>query len=316
MSTETTRHDPHRAGYIALTGLPNVGKSTLLNRCLGQKVSITSRRPQTTRNSIRGIYNSPGVQAILIDTPGIHRAWSRLNRSMVQAAMSTLQEVDAICWLVDSPGAAARISRGKPVIHAGHRAMVGHLQAARAPIVLALNKIDSMDRQQLLPIIEAFKNVVELASIVPISALKGDGVSTLLDQLVAFLPRNPPFFPADQLVDHSERFVVAEIIREKIFRLTGKEIPYATAVEVERFEEEERTSRQPLVRIWARIVVERKSQKAIVIGKKGSMLKNIGTLARADIEKLLGVQVYLQLFVALEKDWSRNPRLLRELGYE
>ena len=306
--------EAHRAGYVGLIGRPNVGKSTLLNRVLGQKVSITSPKPQTTRNRVVGIWNGAGVQALLVDTPGIHNALDPLNQAMVTAALTTLEQVEVVCWIVDAAEAAARVRHGEPAIGTADENLATRIEATGSPVVLAFNKIDRIEPLQLLPLIDAWRQRLELAACVPISAMDGDGVPALLDEISTLLPEHPPFYPADQLTEQTERFLVAEMIRERIFHLTEREIPYATAVEIEVFDESERDGPKPLVRIAARILVERPSQKAIVIGRRGSMIRQIGTDARKDIEDLLDTHVFLELFVAVEPGWSEKTRALRELG--
>ncbi len=306
----------HRAGYVGLIGRPNVGKSTLLNRVLEQKVAATASKPQTTRNRVAGIYNAPGLQAVLVDTPGIHRPRCKLNESMVRAAVSALADSDVVVWLLDGPQLLPQAQQDRPILVRGDAYVADQVQAAGAPVVVAINKVDVLERRWLLPIMAACHERFPAAAVVPISALKGDGLPELLAEIGQRLPLHPPFFPSDQLLEQSERFVVAEIVREKIVRFTNREIPYTTAVEVERFDERARGGERPFVHIHARIIVERDSQKGILIGRRGSMLKRIGSQARQDIQRLLGAGVRLDLFVAVESDWTRNPRLLRELGYE
>ena len=312
----------YRAGYVGLIGRPNSGKSTLLNQILQEKIAITSARPQTTRNRVLGIHTTDDSQLVLVDTPGIHRAWNPLNASMVRAAIDTLQDVDVICWLVDAAHAAHRRGKGAMAPRSDEKEILARIQEVAGPpgqgvpVILAFNKIDTLSPPQLLPLIDAWRGMLDFEAVVPISALKGDGVSTLLQQIGRLLPEQPPLFPADQIADQSERFIVAEIIREKVFQLTTREIPYSTAVEIELFDEQKRDTEDPRVHICARIVLERKSQKGIVIGHKGEMIKRIGTRARHDIQRLLGARVHLELFVAVEKEWTRNPRLRREFGYE
>jgi GTP-binding protein Era len=293
-----------------------VGKSTFLNRVLGQKLSITSPKPQTTRNSVVGIHNAEGVQAIFVDTPGHHEAWSGLNKSMVKIAETTTSEVDVVLLLVDLVPAVAQVKQEKQALSAGEEALVALISKGGKPVVLGLNKIDAVDREWALPVIQAWTDAGAFKSVVPFSALDGEGVDRLLEEVLAHLPEHPAYFPADQLSESSERFVVSELIREQLYRLLEKELPYATAVQIEAFDEERRTSGKPVVVIHARILVERGSQKGIVIGKGGQMLKRIGSSARRDIEKLLGCKVHLKLFVKVSKDWSENPRILRELGLE
>ena len=306
----------HRAGYVGLIGRPNVGKSTLLNRVLGLKVAATADKPQTTRNRIAGIYNAPGLQAVVVDTPGIHKPRSRLNKAMVRAAMDVMQEVDLLVWLLDAAELVDNARQQRTILTGGDAWIADQIEQVGKPTIVALNKVDTVEHTWLLPVLGACGGRLPGAGIVPISALKGAGVEALLKEVGEALPVHPPLFPTDQLLEQNERFVVSEVIREKVVRLTTKELPYVTAVEIEQFDEEEREGDTPFVQIHARIIVERKSQKGIIIGRGGAMIKRIGTQARHDIQRLLGARVHLQLFVAVEPDWTRNPRLLHELGYE
>ncbi len=294
---------PFRSGFVSIIGRPNVGKSTLLNRILGEKVVITSDKPQTTRNRIKGIHNLPGAQIVFIDTPGIHRAKSLLNRYMVEEALASVKEVDLILFLVeaDSP----TVARDKDVLEI--------LGGVEIPVILVINKIDLVAKERLLEKMADFARLFPFREIVPVSAMTGDGVERLVQCAHGHLPEGPLYFPDDILSDVPERFIVAEIIREKIFLLTRDEVPYSTAVVVESFKE--KTDRA-LIAITAVINVERDSQKGIIIGKKGEMLKRIGTAARKEIEALLDARVFLELFVKVRRDWSENPRLLKEMGYE
>lgn len=320
-----------KAGSIALVGAPNAGKSTLLNQVLGQKVAAVSPKPQTTRNRVAGILTRPGFQAVLIDTPGIHdpeKSRSPMNRALVTIAEATLDEVDAVCWVVDAARAATRAAvvgeqgdegEAKPIVTGILTEIAGRLSELGVPVIVALNKIDRVEKRWLLPVIQAFHTALPEASILPISAAEGQGIEPLLAALTEALPEGEASYPDDQLLIDSERFVVAELIREQIFRLTEEEIPYATAVEIEKFDESQREEpgpgkRRPEVEIFARIVVERSSQKGILIGRRGEMLKQIGTRSRAEIEALLGCHVYLHLHVAVERDWSHDPRFLKRMG--
>ncbi|RNC70086.1 MAG: GTPase Era [Desulfuromonadales bacterium] len=294
---------PFRSGFVSIIGRPNVGKSTLLNRVLGEKIVITSDKPQTTRNRIQGIHNLPGAQIVFIDTPGIHRATSRLNRYMVDVAVSSLREVDLILLLVEAQRAPGE----------QEREIIGLLAGATVPVFLVMNKIDLVEKSALLERIATYQKLYPFREIVPVSAETGDGVEMLVELVRGFLPEGPVYFPDDILTDLPERFIVAEIIREKVFRLTRDEVPYATAVEVDSFKEREDGG---LVSIAATITVERDSQKGIVIGKKGAMLKRIGMNARTEIERLLDTKVFLELFVRVRKDWSEDAHMLKELGYE
>ncbi|MBI5453245.1 MAG: GTPase Era [Deltaproteobacteria bacterium] len=290
-----------RSGFVSIIGRPNAGKSTLLNSILGEKVSIVSPKPQTTRNVIRGIKNIEDCQIVFLDTPGIHKGRGLLNEFMVKAALQSLRDVDAVIYLVE----AGRIS-------GDDRFIIEGLKKLDCPVILGINKIDTIDKREALPLIDTFSKLFTFKDIVPISALKGDGVDILLKIVSGLLPEGPKYFPDDILTDQPERFVVAEIVREKVFRFTHEEVPYSTAVAVERFEEKKGGS---LVSISATITVERDSQKAIVIGKKGVMLKKIGTAAREDIEKLLGARVFLELFVRVQEEWTKKPGALKEFGY-
>lgn len=308
---------PFKSGSIALIGAPNAGKSTLLNELLGQKVAAVSPKPQTTRSRVAGLLTNARMQAVLVDTPGIHdpeKVGSPLNRVLVQIAEATLGEVDMICWVVDALRATTRVANDQPVITGIIDEIAEKLEACGAPVVIALNKIDRVEKPLLLPVTAALHERLPEAEIIPISALKGDGVDLLLAAFAAGLPEGEAQYPADQLLLDTERSVVAELIREQIFRLTEAEIPYSTAVEIEKFDESQRDEARPEVEIYARIMVERDSQKGILIGKRGEMLKQIGTRSRREIEALLGCHVFLHLHVAVEKDWSRDPRHLRRLG--
>ena len=290
-----------KSGIVALVGPPNVGKSTLLNRLLGQKISIVSPKPQTTRNRILGIVNGPDHQVVLLDTPGIHEARSPLNQEMVKIALDTLAEVDGILFMTDVTLPPPSPSRNPAEVLAGRS----------QPVLLVLNKIDLVAKEKLLPILAAYQALMPFRAIIPISAKSGDGADLLLREVIDLLPEGPRLYPEDIPTDASERFITAEIIREKIFLQTRQEVPYSTAVVIDRFHDDGR-----LATIDATIIVEHPSQKGIVIGKKGMMLKAIGSAARIDIEQLLDRKVLLKLFVKVEKEWTRNPRLLRELGFQ
>lgn len=293
---------PFRSGFVALIGRPNVGKSTLLNSVLGEKIVITSDKPQTTRNRIQGIHNLPDAQLIFIDTPGIHRATSRLNKSMVDQALAAITEVDLILLLVEAhrpPGER-------------ERELVGLLGGVRVPVMLVLNKIDLVDKAVLLERIAAYRELYPFREIVPVSAERGEGVERLVALVRDGLPEGPVYFPDDIITDVPERFIAAEIIREKVFRLTRDEIPFSTAVEVDSFKERQDGS---LVSIAATITVERDSQKGIVIGRRGAMLKRIGMDARQELERFLNSKVFLELFVRVRKDWSEDPKQLKDFGY-
>lgn len=307
----------HKSGTIALIGAPNAGKSTLLNELLGSKVAAVSPKPQTTRNRVAGVLTNAAMQAVLIDTPGIHdpdRVGSPLNRVLVRIAEATLDEVDEVCWVIDAQRAGHRVEEEKPVVVGVIEDIAARLAALDKPVVIALNKVDRVEKPLLLPVIQALHDRLPAAEIVPVSALRGEGVDVLVRALARPLPEGEAQYPDDQLLLDSERSVVSELIREQIFRLTEEEIPYATAVEIEKFDESQREQERPEVEIYARIMVERDSQKGIVIGRGGAMLKAIGSRSRREIEALLGCHVFLHLHVAVEKDWTRNPRHLRRLG--
>ena len=295
------QEDTIKSGVVAIVGPPNAGKSTLLNGLLGQKISIVTPKPQTTRNRIIGILNDPFYQVVMLDTPGLHKAGKPLNLEMVKIAVSSLSEVDAILFLVD-------VSQPLPE---KQKKAVEYLEGIASPAILVLNKIDLRKKDQILPMIEQYSNIYPFAAIVPISALKNSGTDILLQELVRLLPTGPRLYPEDIPTDATERFIVAEIIREKIFLLTGQEIPYSTAVLIDSFKEDEEKG---LVTIHATIVVEKSSQKAIIIGKKGLKLQQIGKNSRQDIEKLLAQRVLLKLWVKVHKNWTRDMRFIRDLG--
>ncbi len=292
-----------RSGFVSIIGRPNAGKSTLLNSILGEKIVITSDKPQTTRNRIKGIHNIPGAQMVFIDTPGIHRAKSMLNKYMVEEALASIKEVDVILLLVEADAPAG----------SGDALILDLLAGVATPVLLVINKIDLVPKEALLASIERYAQLYPFREIVPVSALSGDGVERVVESVRSYLPEGPVYFPDDILTDLPERFIVAEIIREKVFRLTRDEVPYSVAVEVETFKERPDGG---LISIAAVINVERDSQKGIVIGRKGDMLKKIGMQARREIEQLLDSKVFLELFVRVRKDWSENPRMMKELGYE
>jgi GTP-binding protein Era len=305
-----------RCGTVALFGTPNAGKSTLLNKLLGSKVAITSSKPQTTRNRIVGIFNEPDLQVVVVDTPGYHQAWTELNKAMISHTLATLQDTDLVVWLVDATVYARRVEAGEPVLDADDQPLMDRLERVGKPVVLVVNKVDVVPRPLLLPVMQYFSEARTFAAIVPLSALTGDNLTALTQVFRDHLPEHPPLYPPDTWTQVSERFLAAESIREKIFHLTEQEIPYATFVDIEKFDESEREGPKPIIKIFARIVVERPSQKGIVIGKGGDMLKRIGAAARKDLEELLGCKVYLELFVAVEKDWTKSRSGLRRVGFE
>jgi GTP-binding protein Era len=306
-----------RAGTIALVGRPNAGKSTLLNEILGEKVSIISSKPQTTRNRVVGILTQPPVQIVLVDTPGIHKTRTRMNQAMVRLAVEALADVDGVCWVIDGIKAVDALESGRIVINRGREHIAKLIEGAGdVPVVIAINKVDRVNKRKLLPVMAALGKRLPAAEVVPISALRGQGIDTLVGLWAQQVPEGPAMFPEDQIMDGSERFVVGELIREKVFRLTEQEVPYSCAVHVEQFDESHREEEISRVVIYATIIVERSSQKGILIGKGGSMLKHIGTKARMDIQRLLGCRVHLDLHVKVQDKWTTNPRQLRELGLE
>lgn len=304
-----------KCGVVALVGRPNAGKSTLLNQILGSKLAITSSKPQTTRNRIAGIYNDEQTQIVLVDTPGVHKPWTELNKQMIAATKAAIGDADVVCWIGDMTTLARRAEAKDPILDEDDEAVASALERSGRPVLFAANKMDVVPAPLVLPVIDAFSRRLTLGAAVPISALTGDGVPALIGEVRSRLPDHPPLYPQDRWTDVSERFLVAEIVREKIFHLTEHEVPYATAVDVVKFDESTRESDQ-LVRIFADVIVERPSQKGILIGKGGEMLKRIGTLARKEIQELLGCRVYLELFVKVERNWTRTKTGLRRAGYE
>jgi GTP-binding protein Era len=290
-----------RAGFVTIVGRPNVGKSTLLNRLVGQKVAIVTEKPQTTRNRILAVANSPSAQMVFFDTPGIHKPKHEMNRRMVELAVRSLKNVDLALLVVDVTQAFG----------GGDEFVLERVREAKVPVVLALNKIDRIRKPEILAIIDDYRRRHEFTEIVPISALSGDNVDALVSALERHLPEGEPLYPPDTLTDLPERFFVAEMVREKILEATREEIPYSTAVVIDSWEESEK-----LTRIEASVLVERDSQKGILVGKGGSMLKRIGTAARRDIEVFLGARVFLGLHVRVRPEWRENERLLSELGIE
>lgn len=301
-----------RAGFVAIVGRPNVGKSTLLNRVLGEHVAIVSPRPQTTRTRILGVHNGPGRQLAFFDTPGLHRAEGPLNKRMVEVALGTMAEVDAVLMLIE----AGTGEKGEVVVGEATRWIVEQVKQSGKPAVLGINKIDRAPRSTLLPVIAAYKDLAPWLEVVPFSALTGENVDHLLDTLAKHLPEHDaPLFAPDVLTDQAERAIAAEYVREQVMRLLRQEVPYSVAVSVDEFDESEReVGPRGLVRIAATIHVERPSQKAIVIGKGGAMLKQIGTGARERLERLLGAKVYLELHVRVEERWSERADTWAKLG--
>jgi GTP-binding protein Era len=291
-----------KSGFIAIAGPPNAGKSTLLNRLLGEKISISSKKPQTTRNRILGVLHRPAAQLIFYDTPGVFEAKDKLNIRIVDEALSAVGDADLVLVVVDAAYADPN----------AERFLIKRIQRQTRPVILALNKIDRVEKSALLELIDKWSDLHAFEAIVPICAKDGTQVEELIQAMEGVLPQGPPYFPEDTLTDAPERFIVAELIREQVFRLTGEEIPYATAVTVESFKEEKNGR---LIKIDANIHLERDSQKGIIIGKNGSKLKQIGTRSREQIQRLLGAKVYLKLFVKIQKNWRKDTRAIRRFGY-
>jgi GTP-binding protein Era len=295
-----------RSGFVSIIGRPNAGKSTLLNALVGEKVAIVTPKPQTTRTRIQGMLNlkpqrgRPAAQIVFVDTPGVHRPDSRLNRKMLQEIHEALESRDLILLIVD---AWEKFGEGDEHV-------LSLVKRSGGPVFLLLNKIDKLPKDRLLPLIEHYRLLHEFAEIIPISALKKDGLSVLLEKIVAMLPEGPRYFPEDQFTDQPERFIASEIIREKVLTRTAKELPYSTAVVIERFEESEK-----LIKIAATIYCERDGQKGILIGKGGQKLKEIGTAARLDLERLLGRKVFLELFVKVKPGWRESSSFVDELDW-
>jgi GTP-binding protein Era len=290
-----------KSGFIGILGRPNVGKSTFFNTVLGDKISIVTNKPQTTRNRISGIKNFPDAQLIFLDTPGIHEPKNPLNRAIVKAARETIGNVDILLMLVEA---------NSDVRH-HDLLIIESLRSVKVPVFLVINKIDLVEKKYLLPLIDKFSKLYNYKEIFPICALNGEGVSDLINTLKDNLPEGPRLFPEDILTDATERFIASEFIREQITLFTKQEIPYSSVVVIDSFKEDEDKN---LIKISATINVEKESQKAIMIGKKGIMLKNIGTQARKQMENLLGARVFLELFVRVRKDWTNSERMLTEFG--
>lgn len=301
--SESSQDQTYRSGYVALIGRPNAGKSTLLNRLVGEKIAAVSNKPQTTRHKIQGIITRPDGQIVLVDTPGVHKPGYLLNRRMMSAVHDALAGVDLVCLIRD-----ASVSTGN-----GDRFVLDLVKQALKPALLLLNKTDKLaDKSKLLPLIEWYSGEYDWRAVVPVSAIKGDMIEVLLAEVIKNLPEGEPIFGEDELTDQPLRLMVAEIVREKILQATGDEIPYVTAVVTEKFDE----ARADLTVIHCAIFVERASQKKIIIGKGAAQLKEIGTRARRDIEKLLGTRCHLELFVKVEAEWRNRENLLDSLGIE
>ena len=289
-----------RSGYVSIIGRPNVGKSTLLNSILGEKIAIVTPKPQTTRNKIVGIKTLPGAQIIFLDTPGIHKPRHKLGETMVRTALEALREVDIILFMVEPREPEEE-----------DKSIIELLHGIQSPVFLLINKVDTIKKPAILPLIAHFQELYPFKEIIPISAFMKDDIELILDKICDYLPHGPKYYPDDLITDQLERFMVSEIIREKVMEMTEEEVPHSVAVEVDEWNER----REGLISIRGNIYVEREGQKGIIIGKKGSMLKLIGTAARIDIEKLLNAKVFLELWVKVKKDWRRDERILKELGY-
>ncbi|MFD0672062.1 GTPase Era [Cohnella sp. GCM10027633] len=290
-----------KSGFVAIVGRPNVGKSTLMNQVIGQKIAIMSDKPQTTRNKIHGVYTTDDVQIVFLDTPGIHKPNSKLGNYMMKAAESALSEVDAVLFLTDVT----------EELGGGDRYIIERLKSVKTPVFLVLNKIDKIAPDAMLPVIDKWRKLHDWSEIVPVSALQGNNVNALLEQVSKYLVEGPMYYPADQVTDHPEQFVCAELIREKILQMTREEIPHSIAVEIESMSKAD----NGLVNIGAVIYVERDSQKGIIIGKSGALLKEIGKQARTDMERLLGSKIFLELWVKVNKDWRNRESVLKSLGF-
>lgn len=292
-----------KSGFISIIGRPNVGKSTFLNRVIGQKIAIMSDKPQTTRNKVQGVLTMDDSQLIFIDTPGIHKPKHKLGEFMLKTSKNTLREVDVIMFMVNA----------EQKLGPGDQFIMDLLEGNDTPVFLIINKIDRVHPDELLTIIDRYKEKYDFAEIVPISALEGHNVDNLLTTLKKYMPEGPQYYPADQVTDHPERFIISELIREKVLHLTREEIPHSVAVVIDKIKRDEDNPEK--IRVQATIMVERDSQKGIVIGKQGAMLKQVGTRARKDIEMLLGSKVYLELWVKVQKDWRNKSTHLRDFGF-
>ncbi|MFJ7646364.1 GTPase Era [Lysinibacillus sp. NPDC097279] len=293
----------YKSGFISIIGRPNVGKSTFLNRVIGQKIAIMSDKPQTTRNKVQGVLTTDDSQMIFIDTPGIHKPKHKLGDFMLKVSRNTLREVDVIMFMVN---AEQKLGKGDEFI-------LEMLEGNPTPVFLVINKIDQIHPDELMGIIDSYKERYDFAEIVPISALQGNNVENLLSTLTKYLPEGPQYYPADQVTDHPERFIISELIREKVLHLTREEIPHSIAVVIDKIRRDEENEEK--IRVAATIIVERDSQKGIVIGKRGALLKEVGIRARKDIEMLLGSKVYLELWVKVQKDWRNKSTHLRDFGF-
>ncbi|MBM7716297.1 GTPase Era [Siminovitchia sp. FSL H7-0308] len=302
MNNMMNENTTFKSGFVSIIGRPNVGKSTFLNKVIGQKIAIMSDKPQTTRNKVQGVLTTDHTQVIFIDTPGIHKPKHKLGDFMIKVAMNTFNEVDLILFMINAEEGYGR----------GDEYIIEQLKNVRTPIFLVINKIDQIHPDQLLTIIEQYKDMLPFQEIIPISALEGNNVEKLLQLINDYLPEGPQYYPADQVTDHPERFIVSELIREKVLHLTREEVPHSIAVVLDQMKTEKN---KDIIHIMATIIVERNSQKGIVIGKQGKMLKEIGQRARMDIENLLGSKVFLELWVKIQKDWRNKASHLKDFGF-
>lgn len=298
-------NNTYKSGFATLIGRPNVGKSTLMNHLIGQKIAITSNKPQTTRNRIQTVYTSEEGQIVFLDTPGIHKAKNRLGDYMVRTAERTLTEVDVILWLVEPT----------TYIGAGEQHILEQLRQVKTPVILVINKTDTVKKEEVLTFIDAYRKEMDFAEIVPVSALKGDNTEVLIDCIMKYLPYGPAFYDEDTITDQPERQIVAELIREKALRLLEDEIPHGIAVVIERMKYRKGANKATIADIDATIVCERESHKGIIIGKQGTMLKKIGSKARPEIEDMLECKVNLQLWVKVRKDWRDSELYMKNFGY-
>ncbi len=293
----------YKSGFVTLIGRPNVGKSTLMNHLIGQKIAITSKKPQTTRNRIQTVYTSQEGQIVFVDTPGIHKAKNKLGEYMVNVAERTLQEVDVVLWLVEPTN----------FIGAGERHIAEQIQKVKTPVILVINKVDTIKKEEILSVIDTYRKIYEFAEIIPVSALKGDNTQTILEMIFKYLPYGPQFYDEDTVTDQPQRQIVAELIREKALRCLDEEIPHGIAVSIEKMRGRKGGH---IVDIEATIICERDSHKGIIIGKQGAMLRKIGSAARKEIEDMLEEKVNLQLWVKVKKDWRDSDFMIKNFGYD
>ncbi|MCI7813156.1 MAG: GTPase Era [Lachnospiraceae bacterium] len=293
----------YKSGFATLIGRPNVGKSTLMNHLIGQKIAITSNKPQTTRNRIQTVYTSETGQIVFVDTPGIHKAKNKLGEYMVNVAERTLQEVDVVLWLVEPT----------TFIGAGERHIAQQLQKIKTPVILVINKIDTIKKEEILAVIDTYRKIYDFAEIIPVSALKGNNTQEIVDMIFKYLPYGPQFYDEDTVTDQPQRQIVAELIREKALRSLDEEIPHGIAVSIEKMRERKG---QNIIDIEATIICERESHKGIIIGKQGAMLRKIGSAARREIENMMEQKVNLQLWVKVKKDWRDSDFMIKNFGYD